>query len=51
MLKATTLFVGSISPGISDGFLTSLFAVRVVVTYWGIMLMTIHLDLGMWALA
>ncbi|CAE6447753.1 unnamed protein product [Rhizoctonia solani] len=26
MLKATTLFVGSISPGISDGFLTSLFA-------------------------
>lgn len=27
MLKATTLFVGSISPGISDSFLTSLFAV------------------------
>ncbi|KAH7323421.1 hypothetical protein B0J17DRAFT_683390 [Rhizoctonia solani] len=26
MHKATTLFVGSISPGISDGFLTSLFA-------------------------
>ncbi|KAG8787961.1 hypothetical protein FRC12_015079 [Ceratobasidium sp. 428] len=26
MLKATTLFVGSISPGISDSFLTSLFA-------------------------
>ncbi|EUC58764.1 RNA recognition motif, putative, partial [Rhizoctonia solani AG-3 Rhs1AP] len=26
MLKATTLFVGSIFPDISDGFLTSLFA-------------------------